>query len=141
MNGPNWGKDVFIPMDWVVGGKAYAGQGWRMLMECLAAGRAISLPSSTTGGAKTAVRTTGAYSRVRNQFRVPIGKFEGVEEALARMGGNLYSMEAAGPNRGCGGSGREAPQISVSSSTSMSVRASDSDRWTCMVAGHLPRTQ
>ncbi len=95
MNGPNWGKDVFIPMDWVVGGQAYVGQGWRMLMECLAAGRAISLPSSTTGGSKTAVRTTGAYSRVRNQFRVPIGKFEGVEEALARMGGNLYLMEAA----------------------------------------------
>jgi acyl-CoA dehydrogenase len=95
MNGPNWGKEVFIPMDWVVGGRAFVGQGWRMLMECLAAGRAISLPSSTTGGAKTAVRTTGAYSRVRAQFRVPIGKFEGVEEALARMGGNLYAMEAA----------------------------------------------
>jgi acyl-CoA dehydrogenase len=95
MNGPNWGRDVFIPMDWVVGGQAYVGQGWRMLMECLAAGRAISLPSSTTGGAKTAVRTTGAYSRVRSQFRVPIGRFEGVEEALARMGGNLYAMEAA----------------------------------------------
>jgi acyl-CoA dehydrogenase len=94
-NGPNSGKDVFIPMDWVVGGQAYVGQGWRMLMECLAAGRAISLPSSTTGGAKTAVRTTGAYSRVRSQFRVSIGKFEGVEEALARMGGNLYAMEAA----------------------------------------------
>jgi len=95
MNGPNSGKDVFIPLDWVVGGRDYVGQGWRMLMECLAAGRAISLPSSTTGGAKTAVRTTGAYSRVRSQFRVPIGKFEGVEEALARMGGNLYVMEAA----------------------------------------------
>ena len=95
MNGPNWGKDVFIPLDWVVGGRAYVGQGWRMLMECLAAGRAISLPSSTTGGAKTAVRTTGAYSRIRRQFRVSIGSFEGVEEALARMGGNLYLMEAA----------------------------------------------
>jgi len=95
MNGPNSGTDVFIPMDWVVGGQAYVGQGWRMLMECLAAGRAISLPSSTTGGAKTAVRTTGAYSRVRSQFRVPIGRFEGVEEALARMGGSLYLMEAA----------------------------------------------
>src|SRR5690242_5781565 len=95
MNGPNWGKDVFIPLDWIIGGQAYAGQGWRMLMECLAAGRSISLPSSTTGGAKTAVRTTGAYSRVRSQFRVAIGKFEGVEEALARMGGNLYLMDAA----------------------------------------------
>jgi acyl-CoA dehydrogenase len=95
MNGPNSGSGVFIPMDWVIGGQAFAGQGWRMLMECLAAGRAISLPSSTTGGCKTAIRTTGAYSRVRSQFRVPIGRFEGVEEALARMGGNLYVMEAA----------------------------------------------
>ncbi len=95
MNGPNSGKDVFIPMDWVVGGQAYVGQGWRMLMECLAAGRSISLPSSTTGGAKLAARATGAYSRVRSQFRVPIGKFEGVEEALARIGGNTYAIEAA----------------------------------------------
>ena len=95
MNGPNWGKDVFIPMDWVVGGQAYTGQGWRMLMECLAAGRSISLPSSATGGAKLAARTTGAYSRIRTQFRLPIGKFEGVEEALARIGGNAYAIEAA----------------------------------------------
>jgi acyl-CoA dehydrogenase len=95
MNGPNWGTDVFIPLDWVVGGQAYVGQGWRMLMECLAAGRSISLPSSATGGAKLAARTTGAYSRIRSQFRVPIGKFEGVEEALARIGGNTYAMEAA----------------------------------------------
>jgi acyl-CoA dehydrogenase len=95
MNGPIEGREVFIPMDWVIGGEAQVGQGWRMLMECLAAGRAISLPSSTTGGAKTAVRTTGAYSRIRSQFKVSIGKFEGVEEALARMGGNLYVMESA----------------------------------------------
>jgi len=95
MNGPNSGKDVFIPMDWVIGGHQYVGQGWRMLMECLGAGRAISLPSSTTGGAKLAARTTGAYSRVRSQFRVAIGKFEGVEEALARIAGYVYTMEAA----------------------------------------------
>jgi acyl-CoA dehydrogenase len=95
MNGPNWGKDVFMPLDWVVGGRDYVGQGWRMLMECLAAGRSISLPSSAAGGAKLAARATGAYSRVRSQFRVPIGKFEGVEEALARMGGNTYAIEAA----------------------------------------------
>jgi acyl-CoA dehydrogenase len=95
MNGPNSGRDVFVPMDWVVGGQPYVGQGWRMLMECLAAGRSISLPSSATGGAKLAARTTGAYSRIRSQFRVPIGKFEGVEEALARIGGNTYLMEAA----------------------------------------------
>jgi acyl-CoA dehydrogenase len=95
MNGPNWGKDVFMPLDWVVGGREYVGQGWRMLMECLAAGRSISLPSSAAGGAKVAARTTGAYSRVRSQFRVPIGRFEGVEEALARIGGNTYAIEAA----------------------------------------------
>jgi acyl-CoA dehydrogenase len=93
-NGPNWGKDVFIPLDWVIGGKAQVGNGWRMLMESLAAGRGISLPSSSTGMAKLAVRATGAYARVRNQFKTPIGKFEGVEEALARMGGNLYMMDA-----------------------------------------------
>src|SRR5262249_26483225 len=88
-------KDVFIPIDWIIGGRDYAGQGWRMLMECLAAGRAISLPSSTTGGAKTAVRTTGAYSRVRSQFKGPVGKVERVAEALAPIAGNLCLMEAA----------------------------------------------
>ena len=94
-NGPNWGKDVFIPMDWIIGGQAQLGQGWKMLMNCLAAGRAISLPSSSTGVAKLAVRATGAYARVRSQFKLPIGKFEGVEEALTRMGGNLYVIDAA----------------------------------------------
>ncbi len=93
-NGPNWGKDVFIPIDWVIGGRAQVGNGWRMLMESLAAGRGISLPSSSTGMAKLAVRATGAYARVRTQFKTPIGKFEGVEEALTRMGGNLYMMDA-----------------------------------------------
>jgi acyl-CoA dehydrogenase len=93
-NGPNSGRDVFIPMDWVIGGQPMLGKGWRMLMESLAAGRGISLPSSNTGMAKLAVRTTGAYARIRTQFRMPIGRFEGVEEALARMGGNLYAMDA-----------------------------------------------
>src|SRR5450631_4411750 len=93
-NGPNWGKEVFIPIEWVIGGKAQVGNGWRMLMESLAAGRGISLPSSSTGMAKLAVRATGGYARVRTQFKTPIGKFEGVEEALARMGGNLYMMDA-----------------------------------------------
>src|SRR5204863_9427690 len=93
-NGPNWGKDVFIPMNWVIGGQPMLGRGWRMLMECLAAGRGISLPSSSTGMAKLAVRATGGYARIRSQFKTPIGKFEGVEEALARMGGNLYMMDA-----------------------------------------------
>jgi acyl-CoA dehydrogenase len=93
-NGPNWGKDVFIPLDWVIGGQPMVGKGWRMLMECLAAGRAISLPSLNTGMAKMVVRATGGYARVRSQFKTPIGKFEGVEEPLARMGGYLYSMDA-----------------------------------------------
>jgi acyl-CoA dehydrogenase len=94
-NGPNWGKDVFMPLDWIIGGSKMAGQGWRMLMECLAAGRSISLPSTSCGYGKLAARAVGAYARVRSQFKTPIGKFEGVEEALARIGGNLYMMDAA----------------------------------------------
>jgi acyl-CoA dehydrogenase len=93
-NGPNWGREVFIPMEWIIGGQPMLGRGWRMLMECLAAGRGISLPSSATGMAKLAVRATGGYARVRKQFKTPIGKFEGIEEALTRMGGNLYMMDA-----------------------------------------------
>jgi acyl-CoA dehydrogenase len=93
-NGPNWGKEVFVPIDWVIGGKAMVGKGWRMLMESLAAGRSISLPSLSTGMSKMVVRATGGYARVRTQFKTPIGKFEGIEEALARMGGFLYSMDA-----------------------------------------------
>jgi acyl-CoA dehydrogenase len=93
-NGPNSGKDVFIPMHWIIGGQPMLGRGWRMLMECLAAGRGISLPSSATGMAKLAVRAVGGYARVRQQFKTPIGKFEGIEEALTRMGGNLYMMDA-----------------------------------------------
>ncbi|MBX3616177.1 acyl-CoA dehydrogenase [Nitrosomonas sp.] len=94
-NGPNWGKEVFIPMDWIIGGPEGVGQGWRMLMNCLAAGRSISLPATSVGAAKLAARTSGAYSRVRTQFKVPIGYFEGIEEALARIGGNTYMMDAA----------------------------------------------
>ncbi len=94
-NGPTFGNDVFIPMDWVIGGQPMLGRGWRMLMECLAAGRGISLPSSATGMAKLAVRAVGGYAHVRQQFKTPIGKFEGIEEALTRMGGNLYMMDAA----------------------------------------------
>ncbi|NUU04549.1 acyl-CoA dehydrogenase [Herbaspirillum robiniae] len=93
-NGPTQGQDVFIPMDWVIGGLAQVGRGWRMLMECLAAGRAISLPSSNVGFSKLAVRGTSAYTAMRRQFKIEIGKFEGVQEALARMGGHLYMMDA-----------------------------------------------
>ncbi len=94
-NGPNSGKNVFVPMEWVIGGREGVGCGWRMLMNCLAAGRSISLPATATGAAKLAARTSGAYGRVRVQFKTPIGRFEGVEEALARIGGNTYMMDAA----------------------------------------------
>jgi acyl-CoA dehydrogenase len=94
-NGPNWGEDVFIPLDWIIGGEKMAGQGWRMLMECLAAGRAISLPSSSTAGAKAMLRFTSAYARIRKQFALPIGKMEGIEEPLAKMVEQTYILEAA----------------------------------------------
>ncbi len=93
-NGPNSGKDVFMPLDWIIGGAEYAGKGWMMLMGCLAAGRAISLPTSSTGGVKALTRFTGAYARVRSQFKTPIGKLEGVEEALGRIAANCYVMDA-----------------------------------------------
>jgi len=95
LNGPTQGKDVFVPMDFIIGGTARVGHGWRMLMECLAAGRSISLPASSIGGMKMAARTSGAYSRVRKQFHLPIGKFEGIEEPLARIGAHTYMVDAA----------------------------------------------
>jgi len=94
-NGPNWGRGVFVPLDAIIGGRDGIGQGWRMLMESLAAGRAISLPALSCGAGKLAARATGAYARIRRQFKLPIGKFEGVEEALARIGGYAYLMDAA----------------------------------------------
>ena len=94
MNGPNSGKDVFIPMDWVIGGQPMLGQGWRMLMESLAAGRSISLPAQSIAAGKITSFTSGAYSRVRQQFKTAIGKFEGIEEPLARIGAMTYLMDA-----------------------------------------------
>ncbi len=94
-NGPTRGKDVFIPMDWVIGGQARIGQGWRMLMQSLAAGRAISLPALGTAGGKMSALMSGAYARIRKQFDMPIGNFEGIEEPLARIGGRTYRMDAA----------------------------------------------
>ncbi|USD49303.1 acyl-CoA dehydrogenase FadE [Vibrio sp. SCSIO 43153] len=94
-NGPTRGKDIFVPMDFIIGGEKMAGQGWRMLVECLSVGRGITLPSNSTGGIKTAAMATGAYSRIRRQFKQPIGHMEGVEEPLARLGGNAYVMDAA----------------------------------------------
>jgi len=95
MNGPLFGKDVFIPVDWIIGGPAMAGKGWRMLMESLTDGRAISIPALSTATAKLASRVTGAYARVRRQFKLPISRFEGIQEALARLAGNTYAMDAA----------------------------------------------
>ncbi|PIS19086.1 MAG: acyl-CoA dehydrogenase [Zetaproteobacteria bacterium CG12_big_fil_rev_8_21_14_0_65_55_1124] len=93
-NGPVEGHDVFIPLDWIIGGTEFAGQGWRMLMECLADGRAISLPSLSAGAGKLCARATGSYARIRSQFHTPIGRMEGVEEALARIAGNTYAIDA-----------------------------------------------
>jgi len=93
-NGPNSGRDVFVPIDFIIGGPARAGQGWRMLMESLAAGRSISLPALSVGAAQLATRVVGAYATVREQFDTPIGRFEGIEEPLARIGGWTYLMSA-----------------------------------------------
>lgn len=95
MNGPTQGKDVFVTLDTLIGGESMAGQGWRMLMECLSAGRAISLPSSALGGAQLAAMASGAYARIRKQFNQPIANFEGIEEPLARIAGNTYIIDAA----------------------------------------------
>jgi acyl-CoA dehydrogenase len=94
-NGPNSGRDVIIPMDNVIGGAERVGQGWKMLMTALAAGRGISLPSQSASAAAYAVLTTGAYARVRSQFNVPIAKFEGIQERLARIAGHAYVLDAA----------------------------------------------
>jgi acyl-CoA dehydrogenase len=94
-NGPIHGKDVFVPLDFIIGGPAMAGSGWRMLVEQLSVGRCISLPSNTTGGAKAGVWATGAYARIRTQFNMPVGRFEGVEAVIARMVGLTYTMDAA----------------------------------------------
>ncbi len=93
-NGPVRGRDVFVPLDAIIGGPKMAGEGWRMLVECLSVGRAISLPSNATGACKTAAFSSGAYARIRRQFNLPIGRFEGVEEALARVGGHTYAVSA-----------------------------------------------
>lgn len=93
-NGPTQGNEVFVPLDFIIGGPEMAGQGWRMLVECLSVGRAITLPSNSAGGIKSLALATGAYSRIRRQFKISIGKMEGVEEALARIGGNAYLMDA-----------------------------------------------
>lgn len=95
MNGPNSGKDVFIPLDYLIGGQEMLGKGWMMLMNCLSVGRSISLPTVGTGAAKFTSLATGQYSQIREQFNVPLAAFEGIQEALARIGGNAWLMDSA----------------------------------------------
>ena len=95
MNGPNSGKDVFIPLDFLIGGQDMLGKGWMMLMNCLSVGRSISLPAVGTGAAKFTSLVTGQYSQIREQFNVPLAAFEGIQEALARIGGNAWLMDSA----------------------------------------------
>ncbi|MPW35193.1 acyl-CoA dehydrogenase FadE [Vibrio sp. B1Z05] len=94
-NGPTQAKDLFVPIDFIIGGHKMAGQGWKMLVECLSVGRAITLPSTNTGGIKTNALAIGAYARIRRQFKQPIGRMEGIEEPLARIAGSAYLLEGA----------------------------------------------
>ncbi|WP_426347127.1 acyl-CoA dehydrogenase FadE [Cronobacter universalis] len=94
-NGPTRGNNIFVPIDYIIGGPKMAGQGWRMLVECLSVGRGITLPSNSTGSLKSIALATGAYAHIRRQFKVSIGKMEGIEEPLARIAGNAYVMDAA----------------------------------------------
>jgi acyl-CoA dehydrogenase len=93
-NGPIHGKDVFLPLSQLIGGEDYIGHGWRMLVECLSIGRSITLPSTSSGASRLAAVVSGAYARIRKQFGLSIGRFEGVEEALARIAGHTYAMTA-----------------------------------------------
>lgn len=94
MNGPTSGNDVFVPLDWVIGGQDMIGQGWRMLMECLSIGRSISLPALSTGATKIIYRNTGAYARIRHQFNTALADFEGIQANLSAIAGHLYTVEA-----------------------------------------------
>ncbi|MBC7281997.1 acyl-CoA dehydrogenase [Hoeflea sp.] len=94
-NGPNSGKDVFVPLDHIIGGPDYAGKGWMMLMSALAAGRGVSLPSLSCAAASTSAHATGAYARIREQFGIPVGKFEGVQSHLGRLAANAYTLDSA----------------------------------------------
>jgi acyl-CoA dehydrogenase len=93
-NGPLRGNDIFVPLSQLIGGEEMVGQGWRMLVECLSVGRAITLPSNASGGVRMGAIATGAYARMRKQFGMAIGRFEGIEEALARIGGYTYAITA-----------------------------------------------
>ncbi len=94
-NGPTQGLDVFIPLSYLIGGEAMIGHGWRMLVECLAVGRAITLPTSAIGATKMFASVSGAYARIRRQFNAAIGQFEGIQEPLARLASSAYIYDAA----------------------------------------------
>ena len=94
-NGPTSGENVFLPLDCIIGGQEMAGKGWKMLVELLSVGRAITLPSSAAGGGQAAAYASGAYTQIRKQFNLPISQFDGIKEALARIAGNTYIMNAA----------------------------------------------
>ena len=95
LNGPTTGKDVFVPLDAIIGGTEMAGRGWKMLVELLSVGRAITLPSTAAGGAQSGAYASGAYTQIRRQFNLPVARFEGVGEALTRIAGHTYIMNAA----------------------------------------------
>ncbi len=95
MNGPNWGKDVFVPLEAIIGGRDMIGKGWMMLMNCLSVGRSISLPATGVSAAKTCSYVSGRYAQIREQFNVPLAAFEGIQEPLARIGGNAWLMDSA----------------------------------------------
>ncbi len=94
-NGPNWGEDVFVPMDWIIGGQERIGQGWKMLVTALAAGRGIMLPAMSVSGMKVGAFSTGAYGRIREQFNLPVSRFEGIQEVTGRIAGDTYALDAA----------------------------------------------
>ena len=110
-NGPLHGREVFIPLSQLIGGEAYAGKGWQMLVEVLSIGRSITLPSTASGGAKMAAVVTGAYARIRKQFGLSIGRFEGVGEALARIAGNAYAISALAESTAAAVSRGENPAV------------------------------
>ena len=95
MNGPNWGKDVFVPLEAIIGGRDMIGKGWMMLMNCLSVGRSISLPATGASAAKTCSYVSGRYAQIREQFNVPLAAFGGIQEPLARIGGNAWLMDSA----------------------------------------------
>lgn len=110
-NGPVWAEEAFVPLDHVLGGREQIGQGWKMLMGALAAGRGISLPSMSCSGASTSAYASGSYARIREQFGMPIGQFEGVREPLARLAGSAYLLDAGRRLTAAGVDAGEKPAV------------------------------